>query len=111
MPDAPYMLSREDKLKFLQNLKNLRCPTGYVSNLYNRITDGKVGGLKSHDYHILLEQLLPVCSRNCASKEVMAVIVCLSQFFHRICAKVIDPTTKFQLLTDVVEMSVPPIIL
>jgi hypothetical protein len=54
MPDAPYVLSREDKMQFLKNLKNLRYPTGYVSNLYNRIADGKMRGLKSHDYHVML---------------------------------------------------------
>jgi hypothetical protein len=53
MPDAPYVLSREDKVKFLQNLRNIRCLTGYVLNLYNKISDGKIGGLKSHDYHIV----------------------------------------------------------
>jgi hypothetical protein len=104
MPDAPYVLSREDKVKFLQNLRNIRCLTGYVLNLYNKISDGKIGGLKSHDYHILLQQLLPVCLRNCANKEVMAVIVRLGRLFRRICAKVVDPATELQLLTDAAEV-------
>ena len=91
-------------MEFLQNLKNLRCPTGYVSNLYNRITGGKLGGLKSHDYHILLQQLLPVCLRNTADKEVLAVIIRLSRLFHRICSKVVDLETELQLLKDATEV-------
>ena len=91
-------------MEFLQNLKNLRCPTGYVSNLYNRITGGKLGGLKSHDYHILLQQLLPVCLRNTADKEVLAVIIRLSRLFRRICSKVVDLETELQLLKDAAEV-------
>jgi hypothetical protein len=106
MPDAPYVLSREDKMQFLKNLKNLRCPTRYVSNLYNRIADGKMRGLKSHDYHVMLQQLLPVCLQNLGDVEVMASIVRLSKLFHHLCSKVVDPGTEAQLLTDAAEVLV-----
>jgi hypothetical protein len=106
MPDAPYVLSQEDKLQFLQNLKNLRCLTGYVPNLYNRITDGKVRGLKLHDYYILLQQLLLVCLCNLGDAEVMGSIVCLSRLFCRLCAKVVDSGMEAQLLADATEVLV-----
>ena len=104
MPNAPYVLSREEKMEFLENLKNLRCPARYVSNLYSRITGRKLGGLKSHDYYILLQQLLPVCLKNTTDKEVLAVIVCLSRLFYRICSKVVDTETVLQLLKDAAEV-------
>jgi hypothetical protein len=106
MPDAPYVLSWEEKIQFLKNLKSLRCPTGYVSNLYNRIVDGKLRGLKSHDYHILLQQLLPVCLRNLGDAEMMGAIVRISRLFRRLCRKVVDSGTEEQLLADVTEVLV-----
>ena len=104
MPDAPYVLSCEDKVQFLDNMKNLRCPMGYVSNLYNCISDGKIQGLKSHDYHIMLQQLLPMCLRNLRDQEVMASVVRLSRLFRRLCAKAVDPSTEVQVMTDAGEV-------
>jgi hypothetical protein len=106
MADAPYVLSREDRLQFFQNMKNLQCPSGYVSNLPNRIMDEKIRGLKSHDYHIMLQHLLLVCLRNLGNAEVMGSIVRLSRLFHRLCAKVIDPGTEGQLMTNAAEVLV-----
>jgi hypothetical protein len=55
MSYAPYVLSREDRLQFLKNMKNLQYPSEYVSNLYNRKMDGKIRGLKSHNYNTMLQ--------------------------------------------------------
>jgi hypothetical protein len=35
MLDAAYVFLRDDKKQFLENVKNLRCPMGYVLNLYS----------------------------------------------------------------------------
>ena len=55
MPDATYVLLAADKVKVLQVLENLRTPTHYVSALYTKISKGKLSGLKSHDFHVLLQ--------------------------------------------------------
>jgi hypothetical protein len=59
MPDAPYVLSPTHRATFLETLKTLKFPLGYCSNLFKRVSDGRTRGLKSHDYHILLQQVLP----------------------------------------------------
>jgi len=59
MPNASYVLTAEDKSKVLRVLQNLRTPTHYVSALYSKISQGKFSGLKSHDFHVLLQQILP----------------------------------------------------
>jgi hypothetical protein len=94
MPDASYVLSRNDWNRFLENLRNLKTPSGYVSNLYKRILDGKLLGLKSHDHHILMQHVLPVCLRDVGDSQVVGTIMRLSRIFRHLCDKVIDQVTK-----------------
>jgi len=103
IPDAPYVLSKEEKREFLETLKSIKNPSRYVSTLHNRITDGKLRGLKSHDHHVLLQQVLPVCLRNIGNDKVMGAIMRMSRVFQRLCAKVINPETREQQMEDVAE--------
>jgi hypothetical protein len=51
----------------------------------------RINGLKSHDYHIFIERLLPVMIRGYVPEDVWQVIAELSFFFCQLCAKEIDP--------------------
>jgi len=53
--------------------------------------DLKLVGLKSHDRHILMQQLLPVAIPRILPKNVRQNITRLCAFFSSICTKVIDP--------------------
>lgn len=53
--------------------------------------DLKLVGLKSHDCHILMQQLLPVAIRDILPKKVRQAVTRLCFFFNAICSKVIDP--------------------
>ena len=55
MPDAPYVLSQEDKEAFFNSIKELKNPTNYVGSLSSTIQDGKLRGMKTHDFHVLLQ--------------------------------------------------------
>lgn len=103
MPDAPYVLSREERDEFLRTLRNLKFPSNYMSNLSKRIQDGKLRGLKTHDYHVLLQQVIPLCLRNFGDPKVVGAIMRVSRLFRRICAKVVDRNEKAQMLEDVAE--------
>jgi hypothetical protein len=60
--NAPYVLLDEEKKVFLQIIKNLKTPSNYVSTLRKKVArEGKLRGLKSHDYHIIIQQVLPLC--------------------------------------------------
>ena len=64
MPDAAYVLSPDDRQTFLNTLKELKFPTNYVDALSSKVHDNKLRGMKTHDFHILLQQVLPLCLRN-----------------------------------------------
>jgi len=84
-----FTMSNSKKDVFLQTLKNTTVPDGYSSNI-SRCVDlknRKLVGMKSHDCHVLLEQLLPLAIRNVLPDNVTAVLIELCSFFRQLCAK------------------------
>ena len=65
LPAAPWSLSKSEKKVFCKRLFDFKGPDGYCSNISRGVSleDCKVSGLKSHDYHVLMQQLLPVAIR------------------------------------------------
>ena len=98
MPDAPYVLSPTDKAKVLLILKQLRTPTNYVVALHTNISKGKLSALKSHDYHVLMQQIMPLCFRKISNKALAGAVIRLSRIFRKICAKTINGAEKDQML-------------
>jgi hypothetical protein len=52
----------------------------------------KLKGLKTHDYHVLMQQILPLCVCTFMLKGPRLAIICMSQVFRKLCAKTIDPS-------------------
>ena len=59
--------------------------------------DLKLVGLKSHDCHVLMQQLLVVVIRDIFPNKVRHAITCMCIFFNAICRKVIDPVKLDEL--------------
>ena len=92
LPAASYTLSKAEKIKFFKMLSALKVPDGYYSNLINCVymEELKVYGLKSHDYHTLIQQILPLTLRGLLNKNMRSTITRLSLFFNALCSKVVD---------------------
>jgi hypothetical protein len=60
--------------------------------------DGHIKGLKSHDYYVLMQQMLPLCVRCTMAKEVRTSIIMLSRVFRRVCANTIDPAAIEEMM-------------
>ena len=88
-PKAPYTLSESEKTDFLTRVSSTQVPSGYSSTLTKHIGEKRLMGLKSHDHHILIQQILPAAVRNLLSRGVRETIIRLGNLFQRICAKVI----------------------
>ena len=94
LPRSSYVLTKEEREVFVEQVRALRTPTHYVGQLKRRVNvDGHMKGLKSHDYHVLMQQVLALCVRCIMEKEVRTSIIMLSRVFRRVCAKSIDPAT------------------
>ena len=55
-----------------------------------QLKDLKLVGLKSHDCHVLMQQLLVVAIRDIFPNKVRLAITWLCFFFNAICSKVLD---------------------
>ena len=79
-----------------------------------QLKDLKLVGLKSHDCHVLMQQLLAIAIQDILPKKVRHAITRLCFFFNAICSKVIDPLKLDELENGVtiilcqLEMHFPP---
>lgn len=103
LPTACYILNRKEKEIFCNTFKQLKVPDGYASNISRgvQLKPPKISGLKSHDYHILMQQLLPLSLRKTLKKEVRATLIKLSRYFRELCSKVLDPRNLVRLEKDI----------
>jgi hypothetical protein len=70
-------------------MKWLKLPNGYDAGLrrsVNMVT-GKLIGLKSHDYHIIMERLMSVMFWGYFDDVMWMVLAGLSYFYRQLCAK------------------------
>jgi hypothetical protein len=70
-------------------MKRLKFPDGYAASLRRSVnmTTGKLNGLKSHDYHIIMERLMHVIFRSYFDDDIWMVLAELSYFYRQLCAK------------------------
>ncbi|XP_038972859.1 uncharacterized protein LOC120104948 [Phoenix dactylifera] len=96
-------MSTQEKDLFLTVLKNLKVPDGYSSNISRcvNLKERKLSNLKSHDCHILMQDIFPLALRSSTPKQVFAIVSQLSSFFKALCSKVLDPKELDQLESNI----------
>ncbi|KAK5811971.1 hypothetical protein PVK06_027364 [Gossypium arboreum] len=92
LPSTIFTMSKEEKEMFCTVLKDIKVPNAYASNKSRCLSlkDRRLYSLKSHDYYILMQDLLPVVLRCCMSKKVTSCIIELSNIMKTICGKVLN---------------------
>jgi hypothetical protein len=87
LPTSCITLSKHEKKEFCGFLKNVKVSSGYSLNISRLISflDLKVApGVKSHDYHVLLTQMIDVRIRNILPINVREAIMNFCFFFNAI---------------------------
>ncbi|KAF5442008.1 hypothetical protein F2P56_036986 [Juglans regia] len=89
LPSAIFTMSNKEKEDLLKVIKNVKVPDGYSSNVSRcvKLEHRTIVGMKSHDSHILMQQLLPIALRGSLPKKVIEPLIELSGFFRGICSK------------------------
>ncbi|XP_022860176.1 uncharacterized protein LOC111380771 [Olea europaea var. sylvestris] len=100
---ASYMPSKKERELFCKRLFDLRLPDGYSSNISRcvSLTDNRILNLKSHDCHVLIQQLLSVALRGLLPRGPRNAIFRLCAFFNEICQRVVDKNKLEKLEEDV----------
>ena len=57
------------------------------------MSKGKLARLKTHNHHVLIQQIMPAAVRNLLKPGLRVAIIKIGCFFMRLCSKVIDPAT------------------
>ena len=82
IPEAAFTLSKEEKIRFCTVLKNLKVPSKFSSNFRNSVSINppELTNMKSHDYHVIMQQLLPVLLQYSYSrhKDLRNAIRCIA---------------------------------
>jgi hypothetical protein len=116
LPPACYNLKKTERTELCRCLHGVKVPSGYSANISKLVSmeDLKLVGMKSHDCHVLMTQMLPVAIRNIQPSYLRDTIIRLCYFFNTISQKVIDLEALDILQADVVktlchlEMYFPP---
>ncbi|XP_062100718.1 uncharacterized protein LOC133806640 [Humulus lupulus] len=103
-PHAPYVLTAEDKQLFCRFFKEVKLPDGFCSNLKKKVTDNNIVGLKSHDCHVIMQRLLPVCIGKFLSKEISTTIIELCNFFRILCSRTLNVKDMEKAQGDLIQI-------
>jgi hypothetical protein len=88
-PRCPFGLEVKDRKQVMRWMKRLKFPNGYAARLKRcvNVKDEKIHGLKSHDYHIIMERLVPVMLHGYLDDDIWEALAKLSYFYKQLCAK------------------------
>jgi hypothetical protein len=80
LPPALFSLQKEDKKLLCKFLHDVRLPDGYASNIRRCVDEDRVmlSGLKTHDYHVIFQKILPLVLRHILPQEVVIPLIDLA---------------------------------
>jgi hypothetical protein len=98
-----HTMSNEDKTSFLKVLRDVRVCDGYLSNIFRcvRLKERMIMGLKSHESHVLIQQLLPITLRGSLLDNVVKPLFDMYALFRGICLTTLTLDDLNQLQNDV----------
>lgn len=99
---APFVHALDGLNTFLSKLRSLKLPIDYGVALVKHVAHKKFGSMKSHDYYMLLQQLLPLFLLGLMAVEVRMTIIKFSHVFRQVCVKIWNPFDIASLWDDVV---------
>jgi hypothetical protein len=79
-----HCLKPQQRKEVMRWMKGLKFPDGYIAGLrrsMNMMIE-KLIGLKSHDYHIIIERLMPIMFQDYLNDAVRMLLTELSYFYR-----------------------------
>ncbi|KAL6522455.1 hypothetical protein OROMI_031610 [Orobanche minor] len=96
LPLASWNLKVAEKRCMCGSFFGMKVSEDYSSNISSLVSMRtlSLSGLKSHDCHALMQQLLPIAIRGVLEKPVRVAVIRLCLFFNEICSKTIDVSSS-----------------
>jgi hypothetical protein len=88
-PQAPFYMKAKERKEVITWMKNLKFLDGFVAGFRRAVNlkIEKLTGLRSHDYHVIMEWLLPNMLWGYVHEDVWKILAKLSYFYRQLCAK------------------------
>ncbi|GJT39211.1 putative ribonuclease H-like domain-containing protein [Tanacetum coccineum] len=106
LPPACYTMSKAEKTKFCQCLSEIKVPSRYSANIKTLVSmqDLKLFGMKSHDCHVLMTQMIPIAIRGILPDRIRHTITKLCLYFNKIHLKLemYFPPSLFDVMVHLV---------
>ncbi|KAK6791460.1 hypothetical protein RDI58_010541 [Solanum bulbocastanum] len=105
-PKASYSFTMEQKRKICEWVESLKMLDRYASNLGKRvaIVRGILHGMKSHDCHVFMEQLLPIAF--CGLPEnIWKLMAEISLFFKDLCSSTLRVENLVRMAKNIIVIS------
>jgi hypothetical protein len=106
-PTSCITLLKNEKKEFCGFLKNMKVPSGYSTNVSRLILlpELKIApGVKSHDYHVLLMQMIAVGIPNILAVNIRVAIMNFCFFFNAIGQKVLSEEALSHWKKDTIKL-------
>ena len=100
-----YVLRKKERPIFCERAASMKMPDGYSSDISAKVLLKKcqILGLKSHDLHVFMQQVLPVALRGLLPKGPRIAILRLCATYNVLCQRVLDEKELEKLEKDVPE--------
>jgi len=72
------VLKLEELKTFMGRLGALKMPSNYYSVVGKHVMDKKLGNMKSHDWHVLMQQFMALVLRGLMHTNVLLSLMCIS---------------------------------
>jgi hypothetical protein len=100
---APYVFNSNETRELLELVSSTKAPIVYAIVFKKYVARQRLIAMKSHDHHVMIQQILFACVRNILLPSVRQAIMKLSKCFLKICMKVVNPYEIPSLKVYVVE--------
>ena len=92
IPTAIFQMNQQGKMHFCTVIKHAKFPDGYASNFFHKVLlDKKIlVGMKTHDCHIIMQDLMPLALCRSLPESVAAPLIGLCKYFKLMYRKVVD---------------------
>ena len=89
LPYVCYVMNASEWSIFLHVLENIKILDGYSSNISKHVNskDVRLDGLKNYDYHVLMQELIPIAIRCMLPKNMRMIAIRLCNFYRDIYMK------------------------
>nr|GEV25152.1 hypothetical protein [Tanacetum cinerariifolium] len=105
-PQAAYSFTPKNRKKFYRFIKGVKLPDGFGSNFKNKVPDNDTNiiGLKSHDFHIMMQRLLPYGLQQYLPIDIAKLIIKLCLLFKQIYSQTLMEDDMLKAQSKVVDI-------